>query len=145
MQDLAKGLHGCKIFSKINLVKAYHQIPVAAEDIQKTAIITPFGLFEYLFTPFGLSNAAQMFQRMMDCTDDNLEQKSSDYWRPLGFFSRKLSDIEYRYSSFDRVLLAADAAIQHFCYFCKGHPFQLWTDHKPLVTALSRVMAPIST
>jgi hypothetical protein len=35
-------------------------------DITKTAIITPFGLFEYLFTPFGLSNAAQTCQRLMD-------------------------------------------------------------------------------
>jgi hypothetical protein len=30
-------------------------------------------LFEYLFTPFGLSNAAQTFQRMMDRTTDGLE------------------------------------------------------------------------
>jgi hypothetical protein len=35
--------------------------------------IWPFGLFDYLFTPFGLSNAAQMFQRMMDLMVDNLE------------------------------------------------------------------------
>jgi hypothetical protein len=62
MQDLSNGLHGCTVFSKIDLVKGYHQIPVATEDIPKTAIITPFGLFEYLFTHFGLSNAAQTFQ-----------------------------------------------------------------------------------
>jgi hypothetical protein len=30
-------------------------------------------LVEYLFTPFGLSNAAQNFQRMMDRTTDGLE------------------------------------------------------------------------
>ncbi len=51
MQDLSNGLHGCTVFSKIDLVKGYHQIPVAVEDIPKTAIITPFGLFEYLSTP----------------------------------------------------------------------------------------------
>jgi hypothetical protein len=37
------------------------------------AIITPFGLFEYLFSPFGLSNATQTFQRMIDRTCADLE------------------------------------------------------------------------
>jgi hypothetical protein len=35
MQDLSNGLHGCTVFSKIDLVKGYHQIPVAVDDIQK--------------------------------------------------------------------------------------------------------------
>ncbi len=73
MQDLSNGLHDCTVFSIIDLGKGYHQIPVATEDIPKTAIIMPFGLFEYLFTPFGLSNAAQTFQRMMDHITDSLE------------------------------------------------------------------------
>jgi hypothetical protein len=66
MLDLSNKLHGCKFFSCIDLVKAYHQILMAAQDVAKTAIITPFGLFEYLFMSFGLCNAAQTFQRFMD-------------------------------------------------------------------------------
>jgi cleavage and polyadenylation specificity factor subunit 1 len=73
-----------------------------------------------------------------------MQQKSGDHWRPLGFFSRKLADTESRYSTFDRELLAAQAAIKHFRHFCEGRGFQLWTDYKPLVTAISRVSAPIS-
>ena len=39
---------------------------MSASDIQRTAIITPFGMFEFLRIPFGLRNAGQTFQRMMD-------------------------------------------------------------------------------
>jgi cytoskeleton-associated protein 5 len=66
-------LYGCSVFSKIDLVKGYHQIPVAACRHPKNGDYPPFGLFECLFTPFGLYNAAQTFQRMMDRTTEGLE------------------------------------------------------------------------
>ena len=66
LQDFNADLHGKTIFSKIDLLKGYHQIPVADEDICKTAVITPFGLFVFPRTPFGLKNAGQDFQRLMD-------------------------------------------------------------------------------
>ena len=58
VEDFAVGLAGNKVFSKIDLKKAFHQIPMNADDVKKTAIITPFGLFEYLVMPFGFKNAA---------------------------------------------------------------------------------------
>jgi hypothetical protein len=51
---------------------------------------------------------------------DVMQQKSGTHWQPLGFFSHKLTDTESRYSTFDRELLAAQAAIKHFRPFCKG-------------------------
>lgn len=66
IQDVNNKLAGCTIFSKIDLIRSYHQIPVAASSIEKTAITTPFGLWEFVRMPFGLKNAAQAFQRLMD-------------------------------------------------------------------------------
>ena len=66
IQDFTSQVSGCTVFSKIDLVRAYHQIPVHPDDVPKTAVITPFGLFEFVRMPFGLRNAAQTFQRFMD-------------------------------------------------------------------------------
>jgi hypothetical protein len=44
---------GCIIFSKIDLVQAYHKIPIAEADVPKTATAIPFDLFEFLFMAFG--------------------------------------------------------------------------------------------
>jgi hypothetical protein len=66
MADLAAPLAGCTVFSKLDLKKGYLQVPVPAGDVPKTAIITPFGLFEFVRMPFGLKNAGMTFQWLMD-------------------------------------------------------------------------------
>ena len=66
MMDFADRLNGCCTFSKINLRKGYWQIPMSKDNIAKTAVITPFGLYEFLVMSFGLRNAGSSFQRMMD-------------------------------------------------------------------------------
>ena len=307
IMDFTANLAGCKIFSKIDLVQGYHQIPVNPEDVEKTAVITPFGLWEFLQTPFGLRNAGCTFQRWMDqilgdlpycfvyiddiliaspdpeshrehvrtvcerlseagmeinldkcefgktsieflghtVTPDGiaplrnrvtaisdfpppsnvkelmrfngmvnyyrrfvpqiaqtmapltkatspsvkflwtteledafrrtkdalatatmlvhpvgsakvslavdasdshvgavLQQQHGGRLQPLAFFSRKLSDTESRYSTFDRELVAIYSAIRHFRFMLEGREFTIWTDHKPLTFALHKANPP---
>ena len=54
VQDFSAHLAGNHVFSKVDLIRGYHQIPIAANDIAKTAIIIPFGLLEFVRMPFGL-------------------------------------------------------------------------------------------
>lgn len=66
VHDLLNRFEGKSIFTTLDLVRAYYNIPVETADIPKTAVITPFGLFEFTRMPFGLCNASQTFQRFMN-------------------------------------------------------------------------------
>lgn len=65
LQDFTHILHGKKVFSAIDLQRAYHLIPVEPHDVPKTAITTPFGLFEFPVMTFGMRNAGQTMQRRL--------------------------------------------------------------------------------
>lgn len=66
LHDCTAALYGCNVFSTLDLSRAYLQVPVAPEDVHKTAVVTPFGLFLFPYMPYGLSNASATFQRLMD-------------------------------------------------------------------------------
>ncbi|XP_076642261.1 uncharacterized protein LOC143353100 [Halictus rubicundus] len=92
LHDFPANLHGKTIFTALGLYKAYHQIPVAAEDIQKTAVITPFGLFEYRAMTFGLRNVGQTFQR---------------------YINRALGDLDFVFTFLDDILIASSSPEEH--------------------------------
>jgi Reverse transcriptase (RNA-dependent DNA polymerase) len=95
MGDLAGRLDGCTIFTKLDLQKGYFLVPVAAADVKKTAVIMPFGLFEFVRMPFGLKNAGMTFQRLMD---------------------RILFDIPYVFVYLDDMLIASRTREKHLLH-----------------------------
>ena len=91
LQDFTQRLAGSKIFSKIDLVRAYYQIPVEPSDVHKTAVTTPFGLFNFTRTLFGLRNSGQTFQRFIDHVTRGLDFVFvfwMTYWQPVQIIKR---------------------------------------------------------
>ena len=110
--DLTSRLAGCKVFSKLDLRKGYHQVPVRPADVAKRAIITPFGLWEFLCMPFGLRNAGQSFQRLMD---------------------QILAGLDFVFVYYDDVLVASQSEELHKEHL--GVVLQLFSDHGLVVNA----------
>ena len=62
-EDLFRRLSGKKYLSKIDLTKGYWQIPVAPEDVHKTAFVTPDMQYEFTRMPFGMVNSGATLVR----------------------------------------------------------------------------------
>ena len=67
-----------------------------------------------------------------------LEQLDDGIWKPLGFFSRKMSLAETRYSAYDRELLAIFSALKFFRHIVERRTFVIKTDHLPITHAFNQ-------
>ena len=65
VEDIFSQLNGAKYFSTLDLQTGHHHIPLEEELLPKTAFTSPFGKYEYIKVPFGLTEATAYFQEPM--------------------------------------------------------------------------------
>ncbi|RVW43991.1 Transposon Ty3-G Gag-Pol polyprotein [Vitis vinifera] len=65
IDQIVDSTSGQGMLSFLDAFSGYHQIPMSPDDEEKTAFITPHGLYCYKVMPFGLKNAGATYQRLM--------------------------------------------------------------------------------
>jgi len=72
IEDNLTRLSNSKVFSGIDGTGAYHVVSVRAQDREKTAFSTPWGLFQFKRMPFGLANAPATYCRLVQKVLDGI-------------------------------------------------------------------------
>ena len=65
VEDIFSKLNGATYFTTLDLHTGYHHISLGKSSIPKTAFNSPFGKYEYIKVPFGLTQAPAYFQELM--------------------------------------------------------------------------------
>ena len=87
VEELIARVGEAKYLSMMNLSKGFYQVPLAAEDREKTAFVTAGGKFEFTWMPFGLRNALATIQLLVDGVLGGLESFAAPYIDNIIIFS----------------------------------------------------------
>ena len=117
IDDLIDELGQAKFITTLDLhvTHGYWQVPVAEEHCQKTAFITPYGLYQFRNMPFGLKGAPATFQRMMNNLLMGLEGHTSAYIDDLVIYSRSWEEHMKRLRQVFSRLKEAGLTVKRIC------------------------------
>jgi len=87
VDDLIERIGKAKFITKIDISKAFWQIPLSTESQAISSFITPFGLYQFLVMPFGLASAGCTFQRLMQKVLEGLQVFAWAYLDDIVIFS----------------------------------------------------------
>jgi hypothetical protein len=101
---------GCARLSFLDAYSGYNQIKLKKEDKEKTAFITPYGIFCYQVMPFGLKNAGETYQRMMqNCLGSQIGHNIQVYIDDVVITTRKeealINDPKETFNNLDKYKL----------------------------------------
>ena len=92
IEDLIEQLGEAKFISKLDLTKGYWQIPLSTETKEKSAFITPYGLYQFNVMPFGMKSAPATFQRMINKVLSGLDTFAGAYLDDILIYSKTFED-----------------------------------------------------
>ena len=152
IQQLLENLAGKTYYSAMDLLSGFWQVPMFPDDIEKTAFITPFGLFEFVVMPFGLMNATATFQRLTDAVfaECHVEPYVDDLVTAHCDFESHISELRNILMQMRKYALKAKPNKCHFAerrIRCLGH--ELSSDgiqpRMDSVDAINAIRAPSNT
>jgi hypothetical protein len=110
IDQIINSIAGCARLSFLDAYSGYNHIKLKKEDEEKTAFITPYGVFCYQVMPFSLKNAGATYQRMMqNCLGSQIGRTIQVYIDDMVITTRKeeslISDLAKTFDNLNRYKL----------------------------------------
>ena len=152
MEDTIRKLgQGYSYFSKLDLKSGFYQIPIHDGDKEKTAFVTPFGLYQFNVLPMGLRNSPPTFQKVMTNTLQCCRAFALVYLDDIIVFSKSYPEHLYHLERVLAALLAkslvlnppkCEIAVREIDYLGHNISQHRITPMKDKITAILQIEEP---